>query len=246
MNQSGTQLSKRSHSHDENDKMPARASDRATASLEKPGRFGEAPMDIPLDAEVLCGERSCGRSVALVLNPVTDTVTHVVVKEAHAPHTERMVPASVIGLSNNRTLVLKARMEDLAAMEPFVETYFIRTVVDRYSQGANTYGWPYVTHEKEPRYVAEKEERIPPDEIAVHRGATVLASDGPVGKIDEFVVGQEDCHVTHLVMREGHLWGSRDVMIPISKVDSMSDETVSLRITKNEVGALPKLPVRRK
>jgi hypothetical protein len=108
------------------------------------------------------------------------------------------------------------------------------------------YTWPYVIHEKTSRYIAEKEERIPPGEVAVHRGAEVLASDGPVGKVDEFVVGQEDCHVTHLVMREGHLWGSRDVVIPISEIDFMSDETVSLKIGKKEVGELPKIAVHRK
>ncbi len=202
-------------------------------------------MDIPLGVEVLCGERSCGRSVALVMNPVTDQMTHVVVKEAQAPHTERMVPASAIELSEGKGLVLKATREELAAMDPFVETYFIQTVVDKYDPG-DMYAWPYVIHAKEHRYMAEKEERIPPGEIAVHRGATVLASDGPVGKLDEFVVGQADSHVTHLVMREGHLWGSRDVVIPISKVASMSEETVHLRIPREEVGELPKIAVHRK
>ncbi len=243
MSENGSERDKRSHGHDESVKVAAGATDRATALLEE---TGNNPMDIPLDVEVLCDHKSCGRSVALVFNPVTDEVTHVVVKEAHAPHTERMVPASAIGLSNGRTLVLKATADDLTAMDPFMETHFIRTVIDRYYRGANTYAWPYVIHEKEPRYVVEKDERIPPDEVAVHRGATVLAEDGPVGKLDEFVVGQADCHVTHLVMRVGHLWGSRDVVIPISKVDSMTEEEVHLRITKKEVGELPALPVRRK
>jgi hypothetical protein len=46
-------------------------------------------------------------------------------------------------------------------------------------------------------------------------------------------------------MREGHLWGQRDVTIPISKIDRMEENTVYLKLDKESVEALPTIPVRR-
>jgi len=202
-------------------------------------------MEIPLDVEVICAGKACGRSMALVLNPVTDEVTHVVVREEHPPHEKRMVPTGRIARAERGELVLDATREELAGMDPFEETQFIRTTIDRYVPGS-AYTWPYVMHAKEPLYVVEKEERIPAGEVAVHRGAKVIATDGPVGKVDEFLVAEVGWHMTHLVLREGHLWGKRDVAIPVSQVERMSDETVYLKLSRKGVEGLPVIPVRRK
>jgi hypothetical protein len=201
-------------------------------------------MEIPLNVEVLCDGKTCGRSTALIMNPVTDETTHIVVRETAAPHKERIVPVSAIERSEHEELLLKTTTQKFAAMEPFVETRFIRVMLDHYDP-AQAYAWPYVVHLKQPHYIAEKEERIPPGEVAVHRGAKVVAADGTVGKVDEFLVGQEDSHVTHLVMSEGHLWGKRDVVIPISQIRTMGGETVYLKLTKKEVEQLPTIAVRR-
>ena len=60
-----------------------------------------------MGADVICEGRSCGTSVALVMNPVTEEVTHMVVREKHAPHTERLVPASVVGETTSEQLDLR-------------------------------------------------------------------------------------------------------------------------------------------
>jgi len=87
---------------------------------------------------------------------------------------------------------------------------------------------------------------IPRGEVAVRRGAKVVASDGTAGKVDEFLVTKDGLHVTHLVLREGHLWGQRDVVIPVSKVQRMTEGTVYLSLSKKEVGSLPVVAIRRK
>ena len=43
-------------------------------------------MEIPLQAQVECTDGLCGRSVYVLINPVTDQVTHLVVKEAVIRH----------------------------------------------------------------------------------------------------------------------------------------------------------------
>lgn len=32
--------------------------------------------------------------------------------------------------------------------------------------------------------------------------------------------------ITHLVLRESHLWGQKDVTIPVSEIDRMEDNVV--------------------
>ncbi len=55
-------------------------------------------MDIPLQAQVECTDGVCGRSVYVLINPVIDKVTHLVVKE-DASNIEYIVPVdSVIEL----------------------------------------------------------------------------------------------------------------------------------------------------
>ena len=98
------------------------------------------------------------------------------------------------------------------------------------------------------RTVYEKEEiqQIPPGELTVRRGTRVEATDGYVGKVDEFVVHPDTGHITHLVMREGHLWGKKDVIIPLSALKPMGDtyeDTVFLNLDKHQIESLPTFPL---
>ena len=88
-------------------------------------------------------------------------------------------------------------------------------------------------------------ERVPPGELAVRRGNHVRATDGDVGLVDEFLVDRETEHITHLVLREGHLWGQKDVLIPVSEIAHVDEDRVHLTLSKQEVASLPTIPVRR-
>ena len=88
--------------------------------------------------------------------------------------------------------------------------------------------------------------RIPAGEVVIRRGTSVEATDGAVGKVDEFLVDPEDDSISHLVLREGHLWGKKDVTIPVSEIDKITDEAVYLKLDKETIETLPTVPVRRK
>ena len=51
----------------------------------------------------------------------------------------------------------------------------------------------------------------------MHPGASVEATDGQVGRVQEFVIDPQNNRVTHLVLHEGHLWGKKDVTIPLDR-----------------------------
>ncbi len=211
-------------------------------------------MEIPLNAQVECTDGVCGRSVYVLINPVIDQVTHLVVKEDSSPNTEYIVPVGFVVETLADTIRLRCSKAEMKKMDPFIKTKVIEEKVSErtwaYGGGGSigmgtNYYLPYVTTEKTV-YEAVEHQQIPQGELAVHRGARVEATDGYVGKVDEFVVNPENGHITHLVMREGHLWGKKDVIIPLSAMGEARDDTVFLKLDKAQIEALPTFPVHRR
>jgi len=67
-----------------------------------------------------------------------------------------------------------------------------------------------------------------------------------VGRVDEFLVNPANNRISHLVLREGHLWGKKDVTIPVNEIDRFEDNTVYLKLNKEEIENLPTIPRRDK
>lgn len=207
-------------------------------------------MEIPLQAQVECTDGVCGLSVYVLINPLIDEVTSLVVRETSS-NTEYIVPVDVVSATIADTIQLRCSKTELEKMAPFVQTEFVQEKVLDYAgyrggiYGLGSYFYmPYVTSEIRIPVSAEHQQ-IQAGELAVHRGTRVEATDGYVGKVDEFVVNPENGHITYLVMREGHLWGQKDVIIPISAMDDNGDDTLFLNINKHQIEALPTFPVRR-
>jgi uncharacterized membrane protein/sporulation protein YlmC with PRC-barrel domain len=102
---------------------------------------------------------------------------------------------------------------------------------------------PYAVPER--GVVSVEEERIPVGELAVRRGTRVAATDGQVGKVGELLVDPTSEHITHLVLLEGHLWGKKEITLPVSAIDRLEDDTVYLKLDKRAVELLPAIPVKR-
>jgi sporulation protein YlmC with PRC-barrel domain len=201
-------------------------------------------MDIPVNAEILCTDGPAGHSTCVILNPVTRRLTHLVVKEPSFPHTERLAPVNLVLRSTPRQIHLRCDRQALASLERFNEFQFIRADVPYGDYGWGQYRlWPYVLPGEE--LMPVEFERVPAGELAVHRGASVHASDGHVGWVDEFLVNVTDGHISHLVLREGHLWGRKDVTIPVSEIDCFEQDIVYLKLNKASIEALPAVPIRR-
>jgi hypothetical protein len=46
-------------------------------------------------------------------------------------------------------------------------------------------------------------------------------------------------------MREGHLWGQKDVSIPVGQIDRYQDNTVYLKLDKHAIEVLPTITIHR-
>jgi sporulation protein YlmC with PRC-barrel domain len=209
-------------------------------------------MEIPLNVQVECTDGVCGRSAYVLINPVVDKVTHLVVRE-DASGTEYIVPVDLMDETIADKIRLHCSKAELKKTPPFIKTTFIEEKVPdmKYNYPGGLYGGgsyfylPYVVSERT-EYKAMEHQQIPSGELAVRRGTRVEATDGYVGRVDEFVVNPENSHITHLVMREGHLWGKKDVIIPLSALGDTHDDTVFLKLDKHQIEALPPFPLHRR
>ena len=79
---------------------------------------------------------------------------------------------------------------------------------------------------------------LPPGEVGVRRGERVHATDGEIGKVEGLVVDPAGGHVTHVLLQEGHLWGRKEVAIPIDAVTRI-DDGITVSLTKRQIEDLP-------
>jgi uncharacterized membrane protein/sporulation protein YlmC with PRC-barrel domain len=204
-------------------------------------------VDIPIEARVECADGPCGKSVAVVVNPATRVVTHFVVQdESFSDAEQRMVPMDQVLETTSVSIRLRCTKEQVANMEHFVKLRFIEEQWDEpaywAAAGDMYYAEPYATPAM-PIY--EETERIPQGELAVHRGAWVEATDGHVGTVGELVMEPESGQITHLVLQGGHLWGKREITVPLSAIERVEMETIFLNLDKQAIEQLPSIALTR-
>jgi len=201
--------------------------------------------DMPLGKDVYCTDGLAGHSTHLILNPLKQRMTHLVVRKRRFPHSDHLVPTELVTETTGSLIRLSCSTRELTLLDPFTETHFIEVdPLELDYPFTPILMWPYVTPEEELLLIDE--ERVPPGELAVGRGVQVHDADGGyVGAVDEFLVDPTDERVTHLVVREGHLWNRKEVMIPMSQVARMAEETVYLALDRRQIAVLPAVPIYR-
>jgi sporulation protein YlmC with PRC-barrel domain len=196
-------------------------------------------MDIPLNAEVQCADGRCGHSTHVIVDPLLKQVTHVVVKpDGLFADTDHLVPVDNIVQTTPDLILLRCTKQQMSDMPVFTEYQFIPP----YGEQAGTLMWPYA-EPLEPMPIGH--ERVPHGELTVQRGDRVEARDGDIGRVDELLVDRASGAITHLIMSQGHLWGKKDITIPVSQIDRISDGVVYLSLDKQGVQALPAVAIRR-
>jgi sporulation protein YlmC with PRC-barrel domain len=207
-------------------------------------------MDLPIEVDVYCSSERCGRATYIVLDPVKDEVTHLVVKENVFPHIERLVPLEAIAETTPEKIQLKCTSNELHGMDAFLETDFLRSdEIDMMSTNEVPYSRPYFVWPNaslDQNYFSINHENIPLQDVAIHRGEVVYAVDGKAGKVDEVVVDPGSGHITHFVLRSGHLWDQKDVTIPIGNIDRIGESGIYLKLDLESVSMFPTVSVRHK
>ncbi len=201
-------------------------------------------MKFPLNADVHCSDGLCGRSSYVVLNPATEQITHIVVKEKQPSRVERLVPVMLVSQTAAQVILLNCSLQEFSVLEPFNQTEFVYGDLPHHATDPSlTLLWPYAVPAK--RIVDEKIRPIPPGDLAVRRGARVHATDGRVGQIEEFLVDPDSGYITHLCLRESRRRGDRGACVPVSEIAEIKEEVVHLKIDKETVASMMSIPAKR-
>ena len=195
-------------------------------------------IDLTISAKIYTTDGECGRLTNWVLDPESKTVTHLVMAGQDIRHTEHLVPIELVLEATPQEVLLRGNCQVVHALPEFIETEYKRKMIPYYD------GF-YEPFRNQPApipvmvTVPVKHRLVPPGELAVDRRAHVQATDGQVGRVDEFVVDASNGDVTQLLLRQGHLWAQQDVAIPAEQIARIAGDTVYLSLDKQQVEDLP-------
>lgn len=224
------------------------------------------PTTIPytIGASVTCDDGARGTLTRVILDPVAQELTHLVVELEQQPGSARLVPVGLIDRADATRIALHCDADSFARLESATEVHFVPARNDELGYPADQLGiLPYyrlgpglssglgavpigpmggmgLADSRQPHEVAY--DRVPLGQIEVQRGERVHARDGDIGKVQGLVVDPRDNHVTHVLLQEGHLWGKKEVAIPIGAVTGTADG-IELGLSKDEVRDLPPVAV---
>ena len=201
-----------------------------------------------IGAEVSCSDGVNDHAAHLSAGPVAEAVTHLVVGPEHPHGLGRLVPVDLIDATAGQ-IRLRCTLAEFARLSWAKETHFLPKsgLYSGYAPG-QVFSWPYygvggrlgigmgnlqqtVTYHS-----------VPLGEVEIQRGEHVHATDGDIGRVQGLVIDPRNHHVTHVLLREGHLRGRKEVAIPVSAVASTGDG-IQLTITKQEVQDLPPVDI---
>jgi hypothetical protein len=196
---------------------------------------GTTPLTI--GADVSCTDGVCGMVIRLVIDPRARTVTHLVVNDRQFQG--RLVPLSLVDVdATTGTIRLRCATADFATLHPAdVTVSLLENDADPesnndqlllYSVGSRLLDPPSVTYNT-----------LPSGDVAVRGGDHVHATNGNIGQIQGLVIDSASHQVTHVLLLEGHVFGSKNVAIPISAVAGVNENGIQLNITKQQVKDLP-------
>ena len=195
-------------------------------------------MDISIHTEVRCLDGVVGKSTYIIVDLVTEQVDHIVIKTKEDGR-EYLVPVEKIRVADRQEILLDCYKHEIGELTPFHSIYFNTNEfysgtppVPSVEMGShNTLYHPYRTSETPVHHSRMQ--------LAVNKGAVVLATDGRVGKIDELIIDPKTHQVTHLILRQHHLTNASMITIPVTNIERADMDTVLLKIGKKEVAALP-------
>ena len=169
----------------------------------------------------------------MIIDPAAGTVSHLVIEPGHRREAGRLVPLELVDTTAGE-IRLRCTLAQFDRLEHAAERDMVEGLAN---VGGGLIGMEYGTDLAHRGTVVENV--VPVGETEVGPGEHVHALDGEIGRVQGFLVNPDDHQVTHVLLQEGHLWGRKEVAIPISAVTQV-DGGIRLNITKKQVEDLPR------
>ena len=226
-------------------------------------------MRLEIGNRVRCADGAYGELADVVIDPLEKRVTHLVVQPEQHDGQRRLVPIELAKGRDDeqREIELECSLGEAQGFESVHEAAYLRlgeslaadpdwdvgvehVLAMPYYPGLGYSGLGYSGLEgpypgDPDAHVTTYYDRVPKGEVEVRRTSLVISADGhSLGEVDGFVVDADE-HITHFVLERGHLWGRKEVTIPIGAVARLESDAVHVALSKDEVGALPAVRVGR-
>jgi sporulation protein YlmC with PRC-barrel domain len=185
--------------------------------------------EFAMGAKVSCVDGPGGEVTRLIIDPATETVTHLVIDPKHRMGAGRLVPLDLVD-STAEGIRLRCTVEEFGRLEAAEEMELVDNVI-----GGGLYGAPMGASSPVQAIVQDV---VPLGATDIERGEPVHALDGEIGRVHGCQVDPGDHRVTHVLLGEGHLWGRKEVAIPASAVTKV-ENGIWLNLTKKQVEDLP-------
>jgi sporulation protein YlmC with PRC-barrel domain len=203
--------------------------------------------EFTMGADASCSDGPCGKLTRLIVDPETQAVTHLVIGQEHRSGRGRIVPISLVEDAAGE-IKIRCTKAELDELDPAEESDLLpgdggySLAAGPRGGSARFPGLVMASLRPNDRVTVASHDAIPRGEVDVRRGEPVYATDGEIGKIQGLVIDPGSRHVTHVLLEEGHLWGRKEVAIPVSSVTRVGD-IIRLTIDKHQVQALPPVDV---
>jgi sporulation protein YlmC with PRC-barrel domain len=188
--------------------------------------------EFAMGATASCVDGPGGKVSRLIVDPATETVTHLVIQPKHALGVGRLVPLDLVDTTAG-DIRLRCTVEEFGGLEPAQETELIDDVTASLGTGGLNPAMGIMSPVQ-----TMVQDVVPLGEADVDRGDPVYALDGEIGRVQGLMVDPDDHRVTHVLLEEGHLWGRKKVSIPASAVTGVASG-IRLSLTKKQVEDLP-------
>jgi sporulation protein YlmC with PRC-barrel domain len=226
-------------------------------TLSAPSSDRTETTQFTIGAKVSCRSGACGKLTRVIIDPIWRKLTDIVV-EPHNHELGRLVPLHMVEAATPEQIDLACTLKEFDGLDPSQDTdyYPMDGYYGSYYGGyARGYGYGWGDASFWPYYglgglgygwgwgpQATSYEAIPRGEVTIRRGDPVQATDGDIGRVAGLVIGTPTGDVTHVLLQEGHLWGKKDVAIPIRSVKRIAG-VVEVALSKHELGELPAIDI---
>jgi sporulation protein YlmC with PRC-barrel domain len=188
--------------------------------------------EFAIGARANCSDGYCGVLRRIIIDPDARTVTHLAIEPRFGSKPGRLVPVDLVE-STADEIRLRCTIAEFDNLDLADEAQ----VVEGLGAGIGSVAGAAPTGIPGPSPVV-LEDVIPKGEAEVAPGDPVFCLDGEIGQVQGLLVDPEGQHVTHVLLREGHLWGRKEVSIPISAVTG-AEYGIKVNLTKKQVEDLP-------
>lgn len=191
----------------------------------------------------------------VVLDPKTNEVSHIVVREGWLFAEDKLVPITAIDRAAGERIELKSDVENFDELPLFQEAHYVtpgEIPEDRQPDGeaSQLYWYPpagaawsgyYTSYYGYPLspYVHYMEQNIPEGTVGLKEGAQVVSLDGHnVGRVERVFTNDELHRATHLLITEGWFFQEKR-LIPVDWVVAVGEYEIRLSVKANTLEQVP-------